>query len=229
MPTYEGLRLKVLKYDRKLFGNYHQKDLKNKQFTIISNNCWGGLVYEYYNLQKQSPTVGLFFMADDYIRFVSSLHEYLSAELEFLNPEESKWKEYWDGKDSRFGSYPIGRLNLRRGGAETVEIFFLHYHSDEEARANWERRCERINWNKLIVKFNDQNGCTEEHIKRFIGLDFKHKAFFTCKRWDGVDYSAPGLWYEEISQFPRHEQIIASFEPFNRKVTLLINSLYMRE
>ena len=225
MPTYEGLRLKILKYDRKLFGNAHQKSLKHKKFTIISNNCWGGEVYEYYSLQKQSPTVGLFFMADDYIRFVSYLRDYLNAELKFIKPEQSKWKEYWLHKDSRFGTYPIGQLQLGRE-TETVEIFFLHYHSEEEARSKWQRRCERINWDKMIVKFNDQNGCTEEHIRKFVDLNFPHKAFFTCKSWPEIKgRKASGLWYEEISQFPQHEQIMASFEPFNKKVTQLINSL----
>lgn len=225
MPTYEGLRLKALKYNRKLFGNVHKKDLKTEDFTIISNNCWGGEVYEYYNLQKQSPTVGLFIMADDYIRFVANLRDYIDAEIKFIRPEHSKWKEYWSGKDSRFGTYPIGQLELNRG-CETVEIFFLHYHSEEEARSKWQRRCGRINWDKLLIKFNDQNGCTEEHIRKFIDLDYSHKAFFTCRSWPGLKVkSTSGLWYEEISQFPRHDQIMASFEPFNQKVTRIINSL----
>ena len=38
MPTYEGLRLKILKIRRKSFANYRKKKLVNKNFTIISNN-----------------------------------------------------------------------------------------------------------------------------------------------------------------------------------------------
>lgn len=63
MPTYEGLRLKVLKVRRNLFADIRRKGLENTDFTIISNNCWGGMVYESYNLPKQSPTVGLFYEA----------------------------------------------------------------------------------------------------------------------------------------------------------------------
>lgn len=78
MLTIEGLRLKLLKYPRtgKLFTKHRTKQLVNKQFTIISNNCWGGMIYESYNLPKESPTVGLFFMADDYINFLKHLKEY---------------------------------------------------------------------------------------------------------------------------------------------------------
>lgn len=62
MFTYEGFRLKLLKIFRigSLFVNKRRKKLTSTDFTIISNNCWGGMMYESYNLPKQSPTVGLF-------------------------------------------------------------------------------------------------------------------------------------------------------------------------
>ena len=47
-----------------------RRKLKERDFTIISNNCWGGICYEYYGLQKLSPTVGLYFFSEDYIKFV---------------------------------------------------------------------------------------------------------------------------------------------------------------
>ena len=71
--TYEGLRLKVLKYWRVGLADWRKKQLKSTDFTIISNNCWGGMIYESYNLPKESPTVGMFFMAKDYIEFLSDL------------------------------------------------------------------------------------------------------------------------------------------------------------
>ena len=39
------------------------------------------------------------------------------------------------------------------------------------------------NWDKLLVKFNDQNGCTEMEVNKFMKLPFKNKLFFTCKHW----------------------------------------------
>lgn len=65
----------------------------NKPFTIISNNCWGGIVYQHYNLPYDSPTVGLYFYADEYIKFVSNLHYYLSQEITFISYEQSKYKD----------------------------------------------------------------------------------------------------------------------------------------
>lgn len=92
MPTYEGLRLKVQKYWRRGLASYRYSKLKNTDFTIISNNCWGGMVYEAHHLPKESPTVWMFFMASDYIKFLYHLKEYLAANLVFINPEDSKWR-----------------------------------------------------------------------------------------------------------------------------------------
>ena len=118
--TYEGLRLKVLKYYREIFKKKLRKELKSEDFTIISNNCWGGMIYESYGIKKMSPTVGMFFMAEDYLEFLSHLDEYLKAELRFIKPENSKWKD-----ENPTSGYPLGVLNL---GEKSVEIFFLHYN-----------------------------------------------------------------------------------------------------
>lgn len=112
MPTYEGLRLKILKYWRIGFANYRKKKLKSIDFTIISNNCWGGMIYESYNLPKESPTVGMFFMAKDYIEFLSDLKGYVNGKLTFIKPEESRWKDMPQiSGDKRFGLYPVGVLS----------------------------------------------------------------------------------------------------------------------
>ena len=223
MPTYEGLRLKILEYWRVGLANHRKKQLKSTDFTIISNNCWGGMIYESYNLPKESPTVGMFFMAKDYIEFLSDLKGYINGKLTFIKPEESRWKDAPQvSGDKRFGTYPVGVLS---NGKNTIELFFLHYHSEKEAREKWERRIKRINWNKLLVKFNDQNGCTETEVNRFMGLPYKNKLFFTCKEWPNLSVGG----YTVIHQFPKHDFIMASYEPFGRSryidVTSVLNNL----
>lgn len=220
--TYEGLRLKMLKYWRIGLASYRKKQLKVTNFTIISNNCWGGMIYESYNLPKESPTVGLFFMAKDYIEFLSDLKGYMGGKLTFIDLENSRWKNVPQiAEDKKCGSYPIGVLS---NGKKTIEIFFLHYHSEQEAREKWERRVKRINWNKLLVKFNDQNGCTETEVNKFLKLPYKNKVFFTCKKWENVRED-----YTVIRQFPKHECIMTSYEPFGKNkyidVTSVINQL----
>ena len=109
------------------------------------------------------------------------LKGYVNGKLTFIKPEESRWKDMPQvSGDKRFGSYPIGVLS---NGKNLIEIFFLHYHSEQEAKEKWERRVQRINWNKLLVKFNDQNGCSEAEVNKFMETPFKNKVFFTCKHW----------------------------------------------
>lgn len=218
MVSYEGMRLKLLKLRRVSVANVRKKRLNDTNFTIISNNCWGGMLYECYNLPKQSPTVGLFIMASDYIKFLSDLRNYINTPLEFIDPEKSKWKNKL-AKDEQFGSYPIGRL-------KDVEIFFLHYASQEEAREKWNRRVKRINWDRILVKFNDQNGCTEKDVEDFLRLPFEHKIFFTCKDWNVEDDNNVII---KIRQHIKPDFVRASYEPFghNRYIDLdkLVNSL----
>ena len=75
------------------------------------------MVYEAHNLSKKSPTVGMFFMADDYIKLLTHLKEYFVADLTFIKSEESKWKnEEATSGDTCWGTYPIGRLQIHTRG-----------------------------------------------------------------------------------------------------------------
>lgn len=215
--TLEGLRLNIRnRVYLPLTYKSRRKKIHHSDFTLISNNCWGGTVYESYGLMKNSPTVGLFFMASDYIEFLSHFEQYLQAELTFILPGESRWK-HENESSPQFGTYPIGLLKLREGAG--VEIFFLHYHSQNEAKEKWERRVERINRAHLLVKFNDQNGCTDEHIHAFDLLPFKNKICFTVKKFPQyksvVTVNAP----------KSHAFVRASYEPYGRNRCVDMNSV----
>lgn len=148
--------------------------LKEKNFTIISNNCWGGRVYQYYNLPYLSPTVGMYFFADEYIKFLNNLSYYLSCDMKFCKTEDSK---YYDEIKKTDTQPIIGLL-------DDVEIVMLHYKSEEEAFEKWNRRKKRIRFENLIVKFNDQNLCTPMHIKKFDNLKYDNKICFCSKRYN---------------------------------------------
>ena len=77
-------------------SNFRKRKINNIDFTIISNNCWGGLVYESYGLPKNSPTVGMFFMAEEYIKFVSNLKYYTQdCEMRFVPPEQARHRDFY--------------------------------------------------------------------------------------------------------------------------------------
>lgn len=162
------------------FGSIRRKKLKGTDFTIISNNCWGGHAYRWYNLPYQSPTIGLYFWADDYLRFVSKLKSYIEKKLEFIPVEQSR---HFEALKS------LNQLNVPIGLLDDVEIVFLHYKSEAEASEKWERRCERINWDHILVKNSYMNNCTDEIMNQFDALDYKAKLFFVGTKVEGIQSS----------------------------------------
>lgn len=155
-----------------IMGERRKRKLKNEDFTIISNNCWAGHVYRYFNLPYNTPTVGLYFYPDEYIRFLSNLKKYMAIELTFVPFEESKYYVQMMAKNEI--RHPVGRL-------DDVEIEFLHYKTEREAYDKWYRRCARINWDHLFVKFSEQNLCDQLSLMQFDTLPYKNKIVFTSK------------------------------------------------
>lgn len=207
MINYETIRLKIRKYYIKATYKKRRNKINCEDFTIISNNCWGGTIYQSYGLKYNTPTVGLFFMAEDYIKFIYNIKEYLKYELDFIEFEESKKYKI----TQELLSYPVAKL-------KDIEIYFMHYKTKEEAKQKWERRCQRINWDKILFKFSNQNSCTKEHIKKFLELPEKNKICFVNKNYD-IDKVI------KIDQLINSEDIKASYEPIGNHKKININNV----
>lgn len=168
---------------RKSFGNvvrsafyssmkkFRKIRIRNKNVTIISNNCWGGFMYQSCKLKYNSPFIGLYMYAPEYIALLRNLKYNLTQSLHFIKHEQSKYKDIVPPQ------YILGVL-----GDTGIEIVFMHNHLEEEALEKWNRRLKRINWDNMIVKFSDTDyGCTDELIEEFGKMPFKHKVCFTAK------------------------------------------------
>ena len=144
--------------------------LVRTDFSIFSNNCWAGSVYRRYGLPYSSPTAGLYFFASDYVKFASRLRYYTSVPLEFIDARESQYADQLREK-GELGK-PVARL-------DDIEVVFLHYPSPEEAAEKWARRCKRINWDNVFIKFSQMNCCTEGDLRAFDAIPFRNKLCFT--------------------------------------------------
>lgn len=144
------------------------KLLVNKEFIIVSNNCFGAEIYRRLNKPYNTPFVGLFIMADSYIRLLENFHFYMNKEIEFKEVLDSKFSEI---------EYPIGYL-------DDIEIHFMHYLSKSEAKEKWERRTKRMfeSCADMFFKFDDRDGANQDHFRRFGILDFDNKISFSVKR-----------------------------------------------
>ena len=172
MQFLKKIRLQI----NKLGSKRRNSKLKSKNFSIISNNCFAGIVYQHLGLQYNTPTIGLYFYPDEYIKFCENFDNYISEELTFIKTKNSKY--YCDLKKNKYQNAIIGVL-------KDIEIVFLHYKTEEEARSKWNRRVKRLSKN-IIFKFNDQNGCTYNNLIEFNNLPYKNKIMFTAKNYSDL-------------------------------------------
>lgn len=159
---------------------FYRIGLKNRNFSIISNNCWGGHYYDKYHLKYLTPTIGLFIPPKDYLKFINNIHYYLNLDLQHVLAKECNCygmllRKVEAGYIENADALIIGKLG-------DIEIVFLHYTTFEDAKMKWNRRKDRINFNNLIIKFNDQNELEEEDFFEFQKIKYRNKIFFTSNK-----------------------------------------------
>ncbi len=154
--AYRRLSDKLGRKSRSIWRNKKERScLRNENITIFSQNCIGGIMYHDLGLQFCSPTVNLLFTPSEFIVFMKDIHYYIKQDLQFIATEES---------------YPVAKLG-------EVEIRFLHYHSEKEARNSWYSRRNRINWQNLFIICCDE-GLSYDEIVEFDNLPFDNKILF---------------------------------------------------
>lgn len=163
----------LVKYYRKLLRfpmNYiNRRKLNNRNFTIISSNCVGGVITHELGLKFNSPTINLFFYPKDYIKFVSNLKHYIF----YSELIEENFNDV---------SYPVGRL-------DDILIHFVHYKNFDDAKKKWKQRCKRINWDNLFFIMVERDGCTKTELMNFEKLSYKNKVVFTAQKYHEIKSS----------------------------------------
>lgn len=109
--------------------------LLQKPPSIISQNCFGGLLYHYLGLEFKSPFINLYTDDKDFIKLCKNLKTYLAKDLIF---------EKWGYEVNLKRNFPIALLG-------DVRIYFNHYCTFEEAKIAWDRRKNRINYDDILV------------------------------------------------------------------------------
>lgn len=170
-----------------------RKKLKSTDFSIISNNCWGSFIYQKYGLPYQSPTAGLFILGHDFVKLCRDWEKYFNSKLEFI-PWESASYHYALLQEV---PYPVARL-------DDIEIYFMHYHSEEEAAEKWYRRIKRVNPKHMIFKLSQREECSRKDIEDFVKLPLKHKV---CFSYDEVQGS---IFVPELKNFVGDEMDIVN-------------------
>ena len=142
--------------------------------SIISSNCFAGRIMQDVGMEYNTPTLGLWFMPDDFPKFCSKLEYYLNCDIVEKEHSKNQLGEYKRTHRLKH-PYPVGSL----GG--DVEIHFLHYYTFDEAATKFKRRANRVATDNMIMIAMEQNGCTEEDVKAFDAIPYKNKLIFCSK------------------------------------------------
>lgn len=137
-----------------------RKMVINKPLTIISQNCIGGVIYHDLGWKFLSPTINLFMNSADFVKFVNRLEHYISQEMVM------RWDEF----------YPIGML-------DDIEVHFMHYNTCRDAKVAWERRCSRMEWERILVLCTDRDGFTETSFEQWQQIEYPKLLFTANKKY----------------------------------------------
>ncbi len=165
---------------------YKRIGLKNKKAAIISNNCTGGYIYQHFGLEYYSPTAGLFFTGEDYVKLCKNVKYYFSKKLEFIPYKDSKNFELLS-TSNRWGEYPVAKI-------DDIEVYFMHYKSEQEAASKWYRRISRVNYDNMVFLFAESEISTKADINAFCSLADVNKVCLTYN-----DYGGGTIFSKQVS------------------------------
>lgn len=162
----------ILRYLRIIDRFFYRRRLRNTSFSLITNNCIGGIISHDLKLRFRSPTVNLFFTNEDFLLFCKHLHYYLSLPVEKVDSDMD---------------YPVGAL---KGDYGTIRLHFIHYDSFEEAKKKWEERSSRVDYDNLYI-IMEAIKSSQALLEQFDNLEFPHKVVLTDGSHPEIQSSFP--------------------------------------
>lgn len=151
----------VWKIRHEKWNQTYRARLTNQEVSILSMNCTGGILSHDLGLPFRSPTVNLYFRAEDFIKFCENLEYYLSLE---------EMVECTDPAIIGDRTYPIAHLG-------DLTLFLVHYHSVAQAQEKWNERKKRLNRDHIVILNTDREGMTDALKDRFEKLPYRKVMF----------------------------------------------------
>lgn len=168
-------RAKTLR--NRIGARLNQRGLQHRDFSILSNDCWAWELYKDWRVPCRTPFRGLGMPPEAFLRFLGDIERYVKEPLRFI----SHSKHVSVNRIGRQQGWLFGLIG------EELEVYFVHYANEEEARQAWEEGCRTINLNRIAVKFSaDKDGARLEHIEQFCKLPFERKLVLTKRAYRAI-------------------------------------------
>lgn len=154
--------------------------LKNSRLSIISNNCWGGIIYKTLGLECLSPFKNMFLGDEDYFKLLMDLGHYLAV-------EPMLYKYVYDEK--RNMEYPVLIL-------DDILVHSNHDTDAKEAIMKWKRRAAKFNEQNIFVEMYTDS---KEIAGRFAQLiQYPKRVCF-------VPFYTEDPWLMELKKYETHQ------------------------
>ena len=151
--------------EHRLYIEIQRKRLQNKNPTIISNNCVGGIICHDLKLNYNSPTVNIGIMVPEYIKFLQNMDHYLNEPFIYGNRTAYGW--------------PVADWG-------DIWILFAHTPSYEYSVNKFTERISRMDKNNMFITMTDSLNCTYDDLVAFDQLPYEHKVVFTHKPYPEI-------------------------------------------
>jgi uncharacterized protein (DUF1919 family) len=130
-PKSPAAKLRALRL--RLARAYVSRRLVKEPRSIISDDCWGGRVYEANSLPCHSPFVGMGFATREYIHFLERMREPGALDPISISSEKK--------------GYPV--IQTRH-----AELYGMHYKTEQEFMQRYQRRRLRLNLARPWIKID---------------------------------------------------------------------------
>ena len=221
-------KIKSQKLCDRLFGPVCRIFLKPRDFTIISCNCWDCAVYSHFQLPYSSPTTNLLFPPKDFLRLIADLPRYMKEDLVQIDLKSFHEYEYVKNRYEKGGFEDKNPANFIYARIGDVDFVAWHYSDFEDLKEKWNRRRERVNYDKILFKMHDLWTCTFDDFKKFLELTEGKNALFLTAKKEWKDYAADNPNVIFVEKYAKAGYVIDDVHhyvlPFN--LTRYLNKLW---
>ena len=184
------IRMKKEKYIKYIRSCY---DYSQPTPTIICSTCIGGMISHNLGLKFMSPTVNIWMIPSDLVKFVSDIDRYVSSEIVFVKSDD----------------YPVGKI-------DDITVYFQHYTSNEEAERKWNERKTRIDKDNLYI-ITDDKKLTDGEIEKLCQADCKRLVIFTADPKKGDPFFAYDCYRKDGEVGFYSVRNLKGFAPFEKE------------
>lgn len=141
--------------------------------SLITNNCWGGVISHNYGMALCSPTVNLQILPEEFPDFCDNLKFYMKQDL-IECTELTPWHR--DYMTNMFGdSFPDCPLGM----IVDILVVFQHYTSFSDAKRQWEKRKARIDYDNIGYFFHVNSPKYSRYARDFIRQELPNSVCVT--------------------------------------------------